>query len=395
MLAALNYNENKVKMSKAICLHAEGFLLDTNELSFTQKAKGFERLNERNERAKTKTLHISLNFDPSEKLSETKLKNIAATYINEIGFEDQPYLVYQHHDAGHPHIHIITTAIREDGTRINTHNIGRNQSEKARKKIEAEFNLIKAQSKKYSTENKIPNITGKVIYGKSETREAINTIVQKVLSTYLFTSLPEFNAILQRYGIRTDRGTTDSRVFKHHGLLFRILSENKQPVGVPIKSSLLTGKPILAELEKRFESHKVQRQKFIPSLRKTMEAAIAQHPKDLSALQATLATKNIHLLLRQSTTGQIYGITLIDENNKLVINGSDLGKAYSAAHLQKRLSDYSRVDNTNQSGKPIANHPTSQDQQNLLDLILTPEQEFNHTQGQFLKKKRKRKRKPF
>ncbi|MFX8929937.1 hypothetical protein ABTN05_19430, partial [Acinetobacter baumannii] len=70
-----------------------------------------------------------------------------------------------------------------------------------------------------------------------------------------------------------------------------------------------------------------------------MEAAIAQHPKDLSALQATLATKNIHLLLRQSTTGQIYGITLIDENNKLVINGSDLGKAYSAAHLQKRLSD--------------------------------------------------------
>ncbi|MFW1442921.1 relaxase/mobilization nuclease domain-containing protein, partial [Vibrio parahaemolyticus] len=119
--------------------------MDTNELSFTQKAKGFERLNERNERAKTKTLHISLNFDPSEKLSETKLKNIAATYINEIGFEDQPYLVYQHHDAGHPHIHIITTAIREDGTRINTHNIGRNQSEKARKKIEAEFNLIKAQ----------------------------------------------------------------------------------------------------------------------------------------------------------------------------------------------------------------------------------------------------------
>jgi len=74
MLAALNYNENKVKMSKAICLHAEGFLLDTNELSFTQKAKGFERLNERNETAKTKTLHISLNFDPSEKLSETKLK---------------------------------------------------------------------------------------------------------------------------------------------------------------------------------------------------------------------------------------------------------------------------------------------------------------------------------
>ena len=35
-----------------------------------------------------------------------------------IGFGNQPYLVYQHHDAGHPHIHMVTANIQADGQRI-------------------------------------------------------------------------------------------------------------------------------------------------------------------------------------------------------------------------------------------------------------------------------------
>ena len=63
-------------------------------------------------------MHISLNFDASDKLSQNELKEIADKYVKEIGFGEQPYLVYQHHDSGHPHIHIVTTNIRNDGSRI-------------------------------------------------------------------------------------------------------------------------------------------------------------------------------------------------------------------------------------------------------------------------------------
>jgi hypothetical protein len=65
--------------------------------------------------------------------------------MNKIGFGKQPYLVYQHHDAGHPHIHIVTVKVRADGSRIDTQNIGRNQSEKARKEIEQAFGLARAE----------------------------------------------------------------------------------------------------------------------------------------------------------------------------------------------------------------------------------------------------------
>ncbi|MEO8111589.1 MAG: hypothetical protein ABI594_16205 [Ginsengibacter sp.] len=39
----------------------------------------------------------------------------------------------------------VSTTIKEDGTRINTHNIGRNQSEKARREIEQLYDLVKAE----------------------------------------------------------------------------------------------------------------------------------------------------------------------------------------------------------------------------------------------------------
>src|SRR5689334_4733599 len=111
LLDALNYHEQKVQKGRAELLQAENFLPEKDQM-------------ERNTRAKTKLLHVSLNFDPSENLSKKELVQIATDYMNKIGFGDQPYLVYRHEDAGHPHIHVLTTTIQQDCKRINTHKIG-------------------------------------------------------------------------------------------------------------------------------------------------------------------------------------------------------------------------------------------------------------------------------
>lgn len=83
-----------------------------------------------------------------KKLSEEKLKEISDTYLQKIGLANQPYLLYQHHDAGHPHVHIVTTNIKADGRRIELHNLGKIQSEKARKEIENDYSLVKAENMK-------------------------------------------------------------------------------------------------------------------------------------------------------------------------------------------------------------------------------------------------------
>src|SRR5665213_430926 len=211
--AALNYNEKKVQKGAAECLRAVNYLSEATNMNFYQKLNGFEMLNNLNSRATTKTIHISLNFDPSEKLSNGKLVEVADLYMEKIGFGQQPFLVYKHEDAGHPHIHIVSTTIKEDGNRINTHNIGRNQSEKARKEIEQEYGLIKAERQQKLMKPGIkPVDTEKAIYGKSEIKRSISNVVGAVFSPVSYTSLTEFNAALKQFNVIADRGKEEGRI---------------------------------------------------------------------------------------------------------------------------------------------------------------------------------------
>jgi len=148
-----NYNEQKVKEGKAQCIMASNYPKDFEYLTISNKINRLINQAALNQNVISKSVHISLNFDPSENLSHDRLREIADTYMSKIGFEKQPYLVYEHHDAGHPHIHIVSIKVRADGSRIDMQNIGRNQSETARKEIEESFGLVKATDKKHCNWN--------------------------------------------------------------------------------------------------------------------------------------------------------------------------------------------------------------------------------------------------
>ncbi len=181
----LNYNENKVKEGMAECISASDYPMDVEKLSLTHKLNRLLKQAALNENVTRNSVHVSLNFDPSEKLSNEQLKQIADTYMQKIGFAEQPYLVYQHFDAGHPHIHIVSVKVRADGSRIDTQNIGRNQSEKARKEIEIAYDLVRAEKMKKGYALKSA-YTQKVQYGKSDSRRAIANVLDAVLNTYKY-----------------------------------------------------------------------------------------------------------------------------------------------------------------------------------------------------------------
>lgn len=339
LLDALNYNEKKVEKGKAECLYAGNYLREVGEMNFYQKLERLKNLDELNTRATTKTLHVSLNFDPSEKISAETLCQIATLYMEKIGFGDQPYLVYKHEDAGHPHIHIVSTAIKADGTRINTHNIGKVQSEKARKEIEEVFKLVKASSKNHGQSSTIQALDlQKVVYGKSDTKQSISKIVNGVFNDYLFTSLPEFNAALQQFNVIADRGTEESRIYKTRGLMYRIIDETGTRIGIPIKASLISTKPTLGNLEKRFESNRIKKEEKKAALRGVIDECLKKRPVSVQQLISMLQEKQVYTMLRQNTDGRAYGITFVDNTSKCVFNGSEIGKSYSISGLQQQLS---------------------------------------------------------
>ncbi|RKR81853.1 relaxase/mobilization nuclease-like protein [Mucilaginibacter gracilis] len=275
---ALHYNENKVLEGKAELILASGFAGDIERMNFNQKLHRFGNLLMLSPNVKTNTLHISLNFDAAERLTDEALQKIAITYMDRIGFGDQPFIAYRHNDAGHDHIHLVTTNIQANGKRIDLHNIGANQSERARKEIEEEFKLVKAQSKTYKTESAIKAIDiEKALYGKLPTKRAISNTVNAAISSYKFTSIAELNAVLKQFNVIADRGAEDSQMFQNKGLIYSLLDANGNKVGIPIKSSSLYTKPTLPWLEKQFLKHEKNRLQDKPKLKFAIDWTFRSH----------------------------------------------------------------------------------------------------------------------
>lgn len=409
--AALNYNEKKVQKGTAQCLYAANYLNEAKNMNFYQKMDGFEKHNRLNKMAATKTLHVSLNFDPSEKLSNNRLMEVANVYMEKIGFGEQPFLVYKHEDAGHPHIHIVSTTIKENGSRINTHNIGRNQSEKARKEIELQYGLVKAERQQQLLKPGIkPVDVEKAIYGKSETKRSISNVVGAVFGQYKFTSLPEFNAALKQFNVVADRGREEGRIYKNRGLVYRILDADGNKVGVPIKASSIGCKPILDNLEKKFITNEIAREPLKQRTKNTIDECLQLSPNSIKNLVTALQQNQIYTVLRKNPEGRLYGITFVDNQNKVVFNGSDLGKGYSAAALQSSLGNVNEntltkdeINSEGSSGYLQKEVRLQKQQENaivdtsknegLVDILLSAKEQFDITPSGLLKKKRKKKRK--
>ena len=318
-----------------------------------------------------------------------------------IGFENQPYLLYRHYDAAHPHIHIVTTNIQSDGQRIDLHNIGKNQSETARKRLEKEYSLVEAESKGQKDNLPVNQIDiQKALYGKEETKQAISNVVRSVTRNWKYTSLPELNAILRQYNMIADRGTEDSKMFQKNGLLYRLLDKQGKKIGAPIKASSIYGKPTLKFLENRYKLNEELRKPYKQQLKKAIDLVLLRHPTKVEFEQA-LFGKGIQVVFRKNAEGKVYGITFTDHPSKSVFNGSDLGKTYSAKALtdgltpavkpKSKIASASMNNFRNQTGFQNSLDKNTYSGMSLLEDLLKAEAQDNSSS--LLQNKRKKKKK--
>ena len=401
-----NYNENKVSLGKAECIGEGNYPIDLARLTLDAKLKTLLKQLELNKNVTRNSVHISLNFDRSEKeLTNEKLIEIAQVYMQKIGFGFQPYLVYRHHDAGHPHIHIVSIKVKPDGKTIDMQNIGKNQSENARREIEKDFNLVSAESKKTSNDIKqLPATIQKIRYGDSDSKKAISGILNYVIPNYKFTTIGELNAVLNLYNISTERGLESSKMYHHKGLMCQILDEQKKPVGVPIKASSFYLKPTLKNLELRFEANKKMRLPHMKRIKNCIDFAFLKNKRiSLEKLDKILSSEAINMVMRKNSEGLLYGITYIDHTSKCIFNGSTLGSSYAAKAIQERCEDVviklpektlnNYQHNEFQSSKNTVSFISAEQVQKIIDSIILPEYNGEHIPKELKDKRRKRKRK--
>jgi len=342
--AMLYYNENKIVDGEANLILASGFAGDIEQMNFNQKLNRFNHLLQLKPNVKTNALHVSLNFHSSETLSNLQLQQIASRYMEEIGFGDQPFLVYRHHDASHTHVHIVSTNITPQGKRIDLHDIGRKLSEPARKHIEEEFKLVKAESKEVKHNHAIKKVNlEKARYGRLPTKRAISNVITAVTRDYAYTSLAELNAALRSFNVVALRGEEHTAMFAKKGLMYSVLNAEGRPIGVPVKASSFYVKPTLRNLEHKFEANNARRKSHKEDIKSRIDGVfLSFNGITQSRFVTDVRKQGIEVLFRENENGQVFGVTFVDHKNQCVFNGSDLGKAYSSKGLSERFADQTR-----------------------------------------------------
>src|ERR1035437_4172134 len=77
--------------------------------------RSFEPYLAANQKTEKPILHISLNPDPKDVLTDDQYSAIAQEYMQKLGYGDQPYIVYKHEDIDRHHLHIVSVRVDEDG----------------------------------------------------------------------------------------------------------------------------------------------------------------------------------------------------------------------------------------------------------------------------------------
>ena len=131
---------------------------------------------------------------------------------------------------------------------------------------------------------------------------------------------------------------TDGKVNgrEYHGLVYFATDDNGNTIATPLKASRLGKFASRTAIESKFERDK-EKIDIKSTKRLVSDAMAAATGKD--DFISKLKEKNIDLVLRYNADGRLYGATFVDHNNHVALNGSRLGREFSANALNLWFND--------------------------------------------------------
>lgn len=328
MYGALSYNNMKIEKEKGEILLTHNMIETADgKYSVSQLMKSFEPYLLTNRNTEKHTLHISLNPDPKDNVSNEKYRLLAQQYMQEMGYGEQPFVVFKHTDIDRSHIHIVSVCVDAEGKKISD-TFEKVRSMKVCRELEEQFGLISAVEKQSQQNQKIFR---PIDYKSGDIKSQIASVVRNISSRYQFQSFGEYNALLSLYNITAEKVEGEMHGHVQKGLLYFPTDSNCKKTGNPFKASLFGKKAGLDSLEKHFESSK-EKMTSLSEREKLKEKIVLalQSSNDEKSFTKKLQKEGINTVIRKNDEGRIYGMTFIDHQSKTVWNGSRLGKECSA-----------------------------------------------------------------
>ena len=334
LYGALTYNGEKINKEK-------GRLLDTNKIyndgsgsvDIRRAYEDFMRWIPTSSRTERPMMHISLNPHLDDRLSDTDFTRLAHDYMQMMGLGDMPYMIYKHEDIDRHHVHIVALRVGTDGRCISDRN-NFYKNKKVCRELEQRYGLKPAEREKIT-----PDMPIKKVDPNGDIKRQVANTVKMVGMRYKFQSMGEYNAILGLYNVRCD--TADGRVNgrEYHGLVYFATDDSGNTIATPLKASRLGKFASRTAIDGRFERAK-EKIDVAPIKRKVADTLGQSLGKD--DFVAKLKERNIDVVFRYTDEGRIYGVTFVDHDAMTALNGSRLGKEFSANALNARFIQQSQ-----------------------------------------------------
>jgi hypothetical protein len=328
LFGAISYNKLKVDDENGRVLFARHIIEQANgTYQIPDILHSFEPYLSANKRTEKPVIHISLNPNPKDKVTDENFIEMAQKYMDELGFGEQPYIVFKHTDIEREHIHIVSVRVKADGSCISDAYEKRRSMEICRK-LEQEFNLTPAD--KQERQNVLP--LQKVYYSRGNVKRQVANAVHELAKSYHFQSFGEYRALLSLFNLTAEEVKGEHKGKPYNGLVYSVLNEKGEKVGNPFKSSLFGKSVGYDALQKRMEKEKQTWKTDKPTknrLRADILITITESKKRKN-FEKNLLKKGISVVFRENEQGRIYGVTFIDHQSMTVLNGSRLGKEFSA-----------------------------------------------------------------
>lgn len=145
-------------------------------------------------------------------------------------------------------------------------------------------------------------------------------------------------------------------------MVYFAIGEAGQPIAAPFKASRLGKFAGREAIDAKYEKSK---EKIDVSPTKQVVESVMSNNSDKNDFIRELKARNIDVIFRYTDEGRIYGVTFIDHNTFNVMNGSRLGKAFSANAFEAK---FDRIQ-TELNGNSSNDLPTDVGMDNSMPII--------------------------
>lgn len=395
LYSTLAYNHQKVKEGHAKVLLVNNMIEPPNgNFEIGICTSSFEPYLHANKRTENPIIHISINPDLTDKLSDEQFSEIAQEYMQELGYGNQPFIVYKHEDIDRHHLHIVSVKVDETGKMIRD-NFQHRLSMRICRELEKKYGLVPANEKQKEDGYTLK----KVDFDKGNIKQQIANVIRPVSPSWHFQTFNEYKALLSIFNVHVSevKGEYQGKIYT--GIVYTGLDEKGKVCGTPIKSSKI-GKTVgKAALEQRIAKSKLLvNNKNLKERPKTIIAAAIQKSGTQVDFEKELLKNGISVLFRKNESGRIYGVTFIDHKQKFVFNGSRLGKGFSANVFHEKFNapeqPTEKTTSTEQEQAPNK-HNSSSSIENLSGLLEIENRGENPEEEAFIRRIKRKKRRGF